>query len=528
MALTAYATARDDHAAITTRLQPAQTPWTRGWRSWLLPLGMTAIGALLRWPHLGRPNKIMFDETYYAKDAYAMLTHGAEWDWKANADKSIALAHGDPSKIDNLFKETPAFIVHPPVGKWVIALGEHLFGMTPFGWRFMAALLGTLLILLTARLVLRITQSPAIAAFTGLFLAIDGVSIVMSRTALLDGTLTFWVMCAAMCVARDRDAIRGTTAMKIRSAAEPESLLQQWRSAGISFGYRPWLWAGGLCLGLAVATKWSALWHMAFFGLLVLFYGSSTRKLLGIKNSFVHTLKRDAVVTGIAFVVTVAVVYVASWAGWFATPGAYNRQWASTNAATGVLAFVPAAFRSWLHYHEMMWNFHVHLTNGHSYKANAWSWPIMGRPTSFYYETTGKCGAPTCSSEVTALGNPIIWWAGLLALLHQAGQWLSKRDFRAMFIVVGWLAGWLPWLLFQHRTIFTFYAIILIPFTCMALARSCVQILEGKDHRTGRAVAIASVVLAALAFTWFFLPVWTAQYMPYAKWGLRMWFATWI
>ncbi|MBU6213544.1 MAG: phospholipid carrier-dependent glycosyltransferase [Actinomycetales bacterium] len=517
-----------DVTQLIDRLDPAQTPWTRGWRSWIIPLAATLAGAALRWPALGRPRALVFDETYYAKDAYAMLTHGAEWNWVDGADKAIIAANGSAAAIDKLFKDSLAYIVHPPLGKWIIAIGEQLFGMTPFGWRFMPALLGTLLVLLTTRLALRLTRSPAVAAGTGLFLAIDGMAIVLSRTAVLDGILTFLVVAAVTCIVRDRDRVRAALAGQLRTSLDPAAMARQWQTGGVRFGARPWLWAAGGLLGLAVSTKWSAVWHIAFLGLLVLACGSGTRRLLGVRHRMRRTLLHDAPVAAAAMVLVPLLVYLASWVGWFSTPGAYNRQWAATATVSGVMAALPAALRSWLHYHGQMWSFHVNLTQGHAYKANAWSWPVMARPTSFYYDSKGPCGAKSCAAEVLALGNPIVWWAGLLAILHQAWQWLAKRDFRAMVIVVGWAAGWLPWLLFQHRTIFTFYAVIMVPFTCVALARSCVAILDSPGERGIRFAVVTSVVLCALVTTWALHPLWTGQPIPYSTWLLRMWLQTWI
>ena len=106
----------------------------------------------------------------------------------------------------------------------------------------------------------------------------------------------------------------------------------------------------------------------------------------------------------------------------------------------------------------------------------------MSRPTSFYYESpSGTCGADRCSEEVLALGNPIIWWAGLLALLHNVWRAVAGRDWRSGALLVGYLAGWLPWLIFHGRTIFTFYAILLVPFLAGMLAISLASLAGGPD-----------------------------------------------
>ena len=95
---------------------------------------------LARLVKLGDPHRFAFDETYYAKDAWSLLNHGYVRDYVEEADKQILA--GELSR-DALFRDGPSMIVHPEVGKWLIALGEKAFGMDSFGWRFSAAVIGT-------------------------------------------------------------------------------------------------------------------------------------------------------------------------------------------------------------------------------------------------------------------------------------------------------------------------------------------------------------------------------------------------
>ena len=96
------------------------------------------LAAVLRLPYLGQPREIVFDETYYIKDAWSLWHFGYERQALDKADESIL-----NGSIDFL-RDQASFVVHPPFGKWVIGLGEHLFGLTPFGWRIMVALLGVI------------------------------------------------------------------------------------------------------------------------------------------------------------------------------------------------------------------------------------------------------------------------------------------------------------------------------------------------------------------------------------------------
>ena len=47
---------------------------------------------------------------------------------------------------------------HPPLGKTLISLGIRIFGMNPFGWRFMGTLMGVLLVPIIYLLALKLLK----------------------------------------------------------------------------------------------------------------------------------------------------------------------------------------------------------------------------------------------------------------------------------------------------------------------------------------------------------------------------------
>ncbi|HEX9624008.1 MAG TPA: phospholipid carrier-dependent glycosyltransferase, partial [Streptosporangiaceae bacterium] len=148
---------------------------------WVGPLLVTVFGAVLRFGRLGVPHAIVFDETYYVPDAYGILRHGVEIKHVKNAP--ALLAHGSTHILAGTGSE---YVAHPPLGKIMIAAGEWLFGLTPFGWRFAVAVAGSLAILMTARIVRRMTHSTLLGCTAGMLLALDGLEFVLSRTAILD------------------------------------------------------------------------------------------------------------------------------------------------------------------------------------------------------------------------------------------------------------------------------------------------------------------------------------------------------
>ena len=123
------------------------------------------------------PDKIIFDETYYVPDALGILRYGVEHNY-VSARNSM-LVQGNT----HIFSSGGEFVVHPPVGKLFIAFGEWTFGVNSFGWRFASALIGSLAILLLARIARRMTRSTLLGCIAGLLMALDGLEFVKSRSA---------------------------------------------------------------------------------------------------------------------------------------------------------------------------------------------------------------------------------------------------------------------------------------------------------------------------------------------------------
>ena len=108
---------------------------------WIGPLAVAAIGGFLRFWKLDRPHHLVFDETYYVKQGVSYLKVGYELAGRTDLKKPDDLFNRGNT---NVFATTPDFVVHPPVGKWMISVGEMIFGTTnPWGWRFSSAVCGT-------------------------------------------------------------------------------------------------------------------------------------------------------------------------------------------------------------------------------------------------------------------------------------------------------------------------------------------------------------------------------------------------
>jgi dolichyl-phosphate-mannose--protein O-mannosyl transferase len=425
----------------------------------IAPLVIAIASLLLRLFNIASIKSFIFDEVYYVDGARDLLAYGVEVDGSA-----------------------AEFVVHPPIGKWMIASGIKLFGDNPLGWRIATAVAGSLMILLVAAIVHRLFYSPFLTIIASALMAVDGMALVHSRTALLDNFLALFILTATY------------------------------------FFIRKNYYLTGIFFGLAIATKWSGLYFLALFGLIALYRAFT---FFNGKDLLKPTLR----VIG-AFGLTPVAVYLASWSGWFFS----DRGWKRDSDSNPFIALK--------NYHEEILNFHRNLSTAHNYEANPWSWLIQGRPTSFFYETPSGCGADSCSQEVLALGTPLLWWSATIALAIVFGYWirsiaLRRTDPAATIIISGIAAGYLPWFFFQDRTVFTFYVIVFQPFMVLALIY-CAQLFlshqrrkSARSYQLGEFGIIALLALIAINFI-YFLPLYMGELITYQEWINRMWLPSWI
>ena len=502
---------------------------------WLGPLGVMVLAFVLRVWNLGYPNKLLFDETYYAKDAYSLTKFGYAQDYIEKANSEVVHGH-----LNNLWTGLPTQIVHPDGGKWIIAIGEWIFGMDSFGWRISAAVVGSLTILVLARLVRRLTGSTVMGCIAGLLLCFDGLHFVMSRLALLDVFLTFWLVCAAACLVADHDWI---TARLDRLRV-----------------FRPWQIGAGICFGMACGTKWSAVYVLAAFGLTVVVLEVIARRRHWDPTTHKHDKKPGwigtTLVVGLPSFITIVglafLVYLATWTGFLLHHGIYEQRFGhgyGTNPAWGAYVdrtphgfFQQAsdALRSLWHFHVMTYDFHTgsYLAGKtHPYQSNPAGWLVLERPVGVDAVNdlpAASCGAPatsTCMRQVLLLGNPIIWWTGALALIAAIPAWIVTRNWRWSIPLVGVAATWLPWFQYDDRPIFLFYAVAILPFTIIAIALVIDGLWKSADTPRSRylvGLIVGIYLVAIIACFWFFHPIYTDKLISYDHWYERMWFRHWI
>lgn len=513
-------------------MSPALHTLTRQLR-WIAPLAVLTVAAVLRFWALDRPDTLVFDEIYYVRDAVSQLAHGFTTTWPDDEP----IFGGERARS---FSDQPNAIAHPPLGKWLIALGIMVFGPdSGWGWRASAAFFGVATVAITMRLGWLISRSLVIACLAGLFLAIDGVHVTLSRVGLLDIFLTFGITLGALCVWHDQSRVT-------------HAVLR-----GRIVWWRPWLLAAGVCWGAAAAVKWSGLYALAAMLVLIALRDwwlrrrarHTSRQSQGpVTRQPVLRALLQALTTALITLPVAAATYLASWAGWLLHPSAQNR---SADEPWWV------SFATW-HADALSW--HSTLSAPHPYQSHPLSWPLALRPTAMYEVHWGAAEGcrwvDGCVAAISPIPNALVTWGGVLAVMLLASVVLrsaisrvalaSPAVWAAAFVLTGYLSGWLPWVLtFSRSAVFQFYAVVLSPFAALALAlalgalahlrsptRSMLTLAgmrldAGSSAVHGRRIAVTIFVVIALVLSVLFFPVWSGT--PTAEWFWRahLWLPGW-
>jgi dolichyl-phosphate-mannose-protein mannosyltransferase len=495
---------------------------------WGAPALVVLVAAVTRLWNLGSPATLVFDETFYVKDSWTLWNLGYSAAWPPEADKSFNAG------LTDVFQTAPSFVVHPPLGKWIIGLGMAAFGPdSSVGWRISTAVIGILAVVLLMVIAKKLFDSTLLAVIAGGLLAIEGNAIVMSRVALLDNSLMFLALLGFGAVLLDRAWAERRLARWI-TARTDAAKATDW---GPSLWWRPWLMAAGAAFGLASAVKWSGFYFLAAFAVYTLVVDALARRRAGVFFWGSGTLLRQAPVSFLLTVPIAAVAHMTSWISWFTTDNGYYRHWAEEagNAWTGALAWIPLDVQSWWHYQASVYAYHVGEMRPHSYQANPLTWLFMVRPTSMYWQSSALgengCASEACGASITGLANPVIWWAATAAALYLVYRLARYREWRVGLILMGLAAGYLPWLGYLQRTVFQFYTIAFEPYLILALVFVIGLVLgrrtDGAWRRDqGIRFVFLFLILATLVSA-FFWPLWTGMLIDLRWMRAHWWLPTW-
>ena len=465
-------------------------------------VAIVAVGLLagvLRFVHLGYPQQREVDEYYYTKSACIYLG------W---SNRTCDITSNDERYWRRTQDDTGAW-VHPPLGKWAIALGELAIGPNSFGWRVSSAIAGTATVVLVAAIAQLLFGSPLWTFVGGLLLATEGLEFVQSRVAFLDIFVTFWITLGLLFVLVDRRWIvrrspEPTAAALLEAEEEPSVVEPFWR---------PWRFAAGAALGAALASKWSGLTGIIAAIALSFVWEAVRRRHSGVRHPIWRAVQVEGFGIVVAYLALPAVIYVGSYLGWFLHFGFDLGAWIKLQGAIA--------------------SYHEHLSTidpvthepVHPYLAQAWKWILDWRPVAYY----ANYSTPGVRKVIYAIGNPAILWGSILAVPWTAVAWWRRRDWRAGYILISIACLYLPWFPIS-RPQFFWYATPIMPFfvlVCVYAIRGLSELhIAGSRSRPYVPVAVGFVLLSVAWFV-FFWPVLTGGSLTDAAYRLRVWFPTW-
>ena len=433
---------------------------------------VTAAAALLRSIHLTRPNVIVADELYYAREACFFV-------YRSQQTCGIGEDAVSP---------------HPPLGKWLISLGIRAFGFNPLGWRIAALAAGVLTVALLYLLARRLLGTMPGAAMAAGLLAIDPLHFVHSRIAMLDVFVTLFIVASFLFLVIDRDHCEAAGGDS--SAHGGQSILS-----------RQWLIAAGLAAGAAAATKWVGFLALVGVAVLSVLWAASRQATETLRERLGAAVRNQRWQLVVAMVIAPLVVYVVSFAGRIDGP-VLSWPWAHGSWA-----------RNFLYAQRAMLQYHLELEYPGPYTSPAWSWPLIRRPVVYFQEASeGRY------REILALGSPVVWWASLPAVAYLGIRVAQRRraSDAAVVVVGGFAVLYLPWLpvITERSYTFLYYLLPAVPFMCLALATVVTPWV--RSRRGGAIVAVFCAL--AIAFFAFFYPVLTATPLSKQAAEARQWF----
>lgn len=366
---------------------------------------------------------------------------------------------------------------HPPLGKILIAAGMKLWGVNPFGWRFMGTLFGVLMIPCFYLFTRSLLRNTLFAAGATIWFAFDFMHFVQTRIATIDVFVTFFIL-----------------------------LMYYFMYEYLRTEKYGWLGACGVTMGFAIASKWTGVYGGA--GLAVLFFAhwwlryKEAGQLDNIREYQKKFLKTVAFCL-VFFVTIPLVIYILSYLPFVDGTG------------RGLLSRM-------LDNQVNMFSYHSKVEATHPFSSWWYQWPTMYRPIWYYSGTI----TDQLKEGISAFGNPLIWWTGIPAFFYCAYLMVMKKDKRAGFLVTAYLAQYLPWF-FVTRITFIYHYFPSVPFVVLMIGYGLKQ-FSRPEEKLGQQIVIVYTGIAIGIFVLFY-PVLSGHEVStfYVEHFLR-WFDSWV
>ena len=373
---------------------------------------------------------------------------------------------------EHLNRVYPYEITHPPLGKLIIGLGISLFGMTPFGWRFSGTLFGVLMLPILYVFAKKLFGGKWAPAACTALMATDFMHFVQTRIATIDVYAVFFIL-----------------------------LMYLFMYLFISGEGKKYLALSGIAFGLGAASKWTCFYAGAGLAVIwALWAVSAARKgTLDFKGFL-----KNCGFCVVFFVLIPALIYDLSYLPYGLASGKGN-------------PFSPDYIKMVLDNQRYMFTYHSELVATHPYSSHWYQWLLDIRPILYYLEYFPD----GTHASFGAFVNPVLCWGGLLSLFALAYLALARRDLPSRYILLGYLAQLLPWVLVPRLT-FAYHYFPCTVFLALSLGR-CFDLMVRNVKQGRRYVGL----FAALSLAVFVLFYPCLAGLPVPSGILRSWLPTW-
>lgn len=475
---------------------------------WIGIIGVFLLSVTLRFWGLSRFNTLVFDEVYYAKFANNYLTR------------------------------TPFFDGHPPLSKYIIAIGMWIGSHLPLGqdtvnsltgslrstfsYRWLNALTGSFIPLVVAGIAYQISYRRSYALIAALFAAADGLFLVESRYALNNVFLVIF-------------GLLGQWFLLIGLAQQAKQRLF-------------WLILAGVGFGASASVKWNGLWFL--FGAYLIWLTAWVLQWLESRQNSDVNQRNLVELQSLQNLTQLKIWHVLFYLA-IIPALVYSIQWIPHLQLNPKPGFWEVQ-KQILEYHQRIGS----GFNVHRYCSSWYTWLLMIRPVAYFYQTAQSATEPLpvmgpplpvangqVIYDVHAMGNPALWWLSTAAILfflgilaqrviNWVGNWqersssLSSTDtWIILYLVLNWLANLLPWVRVT-RCAFLYHYMGASVFSGLAIAFVVDQCLHSY-RREFRALGVTIIFLILLAFV-FWMPIYLGLPLSPEGYKLRMWFPSWI
>jgi dolichyl-phosphate-mannose--protein O-mannosyl transferase len=423
------------------------------WQNYLPETLILLLAFFTRFFRLDIPHAYVFDEVYHAFTAEQMFKgNPAAWEWWNTPPKGFAYEW-----------------THPPLAKEFMVIAIRIFGDNSFSWRFFSAFFGVFVIALIYLIAFKIFKNRFLALIAAFLATLDGLLLTMSRIAMNDIYLVFFLLLAFYLF-----------------------LNKKYLFMSISIGF-------------AAASKWTGFFADA---LLLGFYLSlQLKNLIKIKRieEKLKLASRVFLKSIFLFLVIPVLIYIASYLPFFA-----GKHYAPGLEKSNITTFI--------NLQQQMYWYHTNLKAHHTYESKPVQWLFDLRPVWFYVDYKD-----TTLANIYNLGNPIFMWVGFSSIIFLFAEFIKNRKKTLVLIIIPYLIFFLPWL-FSPRIMFYYHYLPSVPFLAISLAYLLSRIFE--ENKKGKIIVVGFLILVAITFI-YFLPLWTAIPVPREIYNTYFWLKTW-